>query len=370
MLPAHIAFDTNDIASLFKRYLIELPGGILGSARVYMALKDIHENLRPDPAHRVQTVSKEQAVMIAMCISSIASPYRVKLICAVFGLLAMVGRSTMKAEDQLEKDVENLRSEFMTYRALGVCFSPALLGDMAETLKHDAASGDGSLDMIAEIPGPQANSVSQYQLLLSQAQNVAQSDAKIVEMIIVRWKMICSCLKMMGTIQREHDAVLIEKKQRPSGQLSHSRSGSDLFLRLSEINPSNTTSIRQSIHAIGNRTTDEAQLVEDQARREESQYISHGVPSRPVIATDDVPFALGDPFECQPPTRRPTKESLLAEKRRCCDWGAEWDEATEAREKAKDDSKVLKEEKEEKQEEKKEEEEGQPALYFDYGCRR
>ena len=337
ILPAHIRCDAHDIASLFKRYLIKLPGGILGSARVYLALKDIHENLKPDPRFPVQTGFQKQAIMIAICISSITSPYRVKLICAVFGLLALVGRATVKAEDQVGKDVKDPRSELMTYRALGVCFGPALLGDMAEALKQEVAAEDSNLDVLPEEPG----SMSHYQVLLDQAQEMAKAHARIVETIILRWKMVSCCLKTMGTIQVEHEAVLMEKKQGLSGELGHRHSGSDLFLRLFEICPSNTTSIRQSVETRAEETANHAEVIEDQVDRRESRSVSHIATSREVNEVENVPAALRDPFEYQSSSRRPAREPFVAEKRRCHDWSIQWDEAAEKRGKAGSDSSIL-----------------------------
>lgn len=91
-LPEHIRCDVHDVASAFKKFLSGLPGGILGSLKLLDAFVSIHSQLHGDPELMRTKQSKVRARLIALAIATLKSQYRRELICAVFGLLCMIGR--------------------------------------------------------------------------------------------------------------------------------------------------------------------------------------------------------------------------------------------------------------------------------------
>lgn len=94
-LPEHINCDVHDVASAFKKFLSGLPGGILGSLRLFDALISIQTQLCGDPEWTRTKQSKVRARLIALAIFTLKSQYRRDLICAVFGLLCIIGRLSL-----------------------------------------------------------------------------------------------------------------------------------------------------------------------------------------------------------------------------------------------------------------------------------
>ncbi|KAI1173701.1 hypothetical protein F4777DRAFT_580701 [Nemania sp. FL0916] len=128
-LPAHIRCNAHDIASTFKRFLAGLPGGILGSLPLFDALVAIHSQLQADAESHWTKQSKLRARLIALAIGTVGSQYQRELICAVFGLLCLVGRAAENAprEDDCGRPLPT--GELMGYNALGIVFGPLLIGD-------------------------------------------------------------------------------------------------------------------------------------------------------------------------------------------------------------------------------------------------
>lgn len=129
-LPVHIKADVHDVASAFKRLLSGLPGGILGSLTLFDAMVSIHSQLNGDPEATRTKQTKLRARMIALAIGSLRSQLRRELICAVFGLLCLIGRVAEIAprEDKFGRPLPT--ADLMGYNALGIVFGPLLVGDL------------------------------------------------------------------------------------------------------------------------------------------------------------------------------------------------------------------------------------------------
>ncbi|PHH73841.1 hypothetical protein CDD82_5246 [Ophiocordyceps australis] len=131
-LPLHIAHSVHDVASTFKRLLSVLPGGILGSLALLDALVAIYSQLNGEPEFPRTKQTKVRARLIALAIGTVKSHFRRELICAVFGLLSLIGRAAEVAPREDDEGRPLPTSDLMGYGALGIVFGPLLVGNMLE----------------------------------------------------------------------------------------------------------------------------------------------------------------------------------------------------------------------------------------------
>ncbi|KAK1688007.1 RhoGAP domain-containing protein [Colletotrichum godetiae] len=144
-LPSHINAGAQDVASAFKKLLSALPGGILGSLPIFDALVAIHSQLRGEPELSRTKETKLRARLIAMAIGTIKSHFRRELICAVFGLLSLIGRAAETAAREDEQGRPLPTSDLMGYAALGIVFGPLLVGDLLDSYTMKLANPSSGL---------------------------------------------------------------------------------------------------------------------------------------------------------------------------------------------------------------------------------
>jgi RhoGAP domain len=151
-LPEHIRCDVHDVASAFKKFISGLPGGILGSLSLFDSLISIQTQLQSDPEWTRTKQSKVRARLIALAIFTLRSHYRRELICAVFGLLCMIGRAaeTSRREDDRGRPLPT--SDLMGYGPLGIVFGPLLVGDLLEDYTMRLANPHGGLILLPISP--------------------------------------------------------------------------------------------------------------------------------------------------------------------------------------------------------------------------
>lgn len=125
-LPTHFNYTIQDVASTFKKFLSTMPGGILGSLKVFDVFIAIHSQVRTDPKHEHAT----RARLIALAVGTVQSHLRRELICAVFGLLSFLGNAAENATKTDENGKVTGSSNLMNYEALGIVFGPLLVGDL------------------------------------------------------------------------------------------------------------------------------------------------------------------------------------------------------------------------------------------------
>lgn len=122
-LPNHIDCTVHDVASVFKKMVGGLPGGLLGSTSLFQALRSIVvvEGGQPD--------STQKARLVALALRCVDSRWRMSIICATIGLVARIGEETASA-------VASGRApqDAMSYQALGVVLGPTLLGESIEEI--------------------------------------------------------------------------------------------------------------------------------------------------------------------------------------------------------------------------------------------
>ncbi|KAM0471914.1 hypothetical protein ACHAPX_009050 [Trichoderma viride] len=129
-LPVHITHTIHDVASTFKRHLSRLPGGILASPTLFNAMVVIHEKLDGPSTLPSAYRAWLRARLIALAIDSIKSRCIRHVICAVFGLLNMIGRITeLSPKESVDGRPLHPDHQFVNYRGLGVCIGPLLTND-------------------------------------------------------------------------------------------------------------------------------------------------------------------------------------------------------------------------------------------------
>ena len=142
LLPSHIEHTVPDVASFFKRVLIDLPGGLLGSVELFEALRNITMNFEHEHDLSELELASLKAKMTALAISSVTSDYRLYLIQAVLGLVSYLGHEAQKLQAETSSaDEDQAASELMDYRSLGVVMGPLLLGNLTDRAVHGSGEG-------------------------------------------------------------------------------------------------------------------------------------------------------------------------------------------------------------------------------------
>ncbi|KAI0457052.1 hypothetical protein F5B21DRAFT_521725 [Xylaria acuta] len=221
-LPSHIRCNAHDIASTFKRFLAGLPGGILGSLSLFDALVAIHSHLQGDPEWHWTKESKLRARLIALAIGTVKSQYQRELICAVFGLLCLVGRVAENTPREDDSGRPLPTGDLMGYNALGIIFGPLLIGDMINNYSMKVADPSAGLVLLpvssprsrkerhkhrrerragrkhAKRPTPSASSSFTVDKI-----HIANS---ITEMLIVHWREVVRQIRSTGSVRTRRSA--------------------------------------------------------------------------------------------------------------------------------------------------------------------
>ncbi|KAI2633891.1 hypothetical protein GGS21DRAFT_117834 [Xylaria nigripes] len=161
-LPTHIKCNTHDVAGTFKRLLAGLPGGILGSLSLFDALVTIHSQLQGDPESYRTKECRLRARLIALAIGTVKSQYQRELICAVFGLLCLVGRIAENAPRENENGHPLPTTDLMGYHALGIVFGPLLVGDLIDSYIMEVANPSAGL-VLLPVSAPRSKKEGHHQ---------------------------------------------------------------------------------------------------------------------------------------------------------------------------------------------------------------
>lgn len=213
-LPGHLNYEVHDVASVFKRFLSGLPGGILqGSISLFEALIAIQSHLHSDPEWTRTKQSKVRARLIALAIGSIRSRLQRELICAVFGLLCMIGRAAELAPREDERGRPLPTSGLMGYGALSIIFGPLLLGDVLDSYDMRFAPGGLITFPIAHpaLPKDGRRVETQRRKFLDEMSYPASRLDKvkvangITEMLIVHWRDVVRHMRGLGILKTTKD---------------------------------------------------------------------------------------------------------------------------------------------------------------------
>ncbi|KAI1130925.1 hypothetical protein F5Y10DRAFT_288352 [Nemania abortiva] len=226
MLPTHIRCNAHDIASTFKKFLAGLPGGILGSLSLFDALVAIHSQLQGNAELHWTKESKLRARLIALAIGTVRSQHQRELICAVFGLLCLVGRAAENAPREDENGHPLPTSDLMGYNALGIVFGPLLIGNMIDNYSMKVADPSAGLVLLPVSPprsrkekhGHKHNHKGKHRHRHRHAKiyarNVPSSLAvdkihianSITEMLIVHWREVVRQIRSTGSVKTRRNA--------------------------------------------------------------------------------------------------------------------------------------------------------------------
>jgi hypothetical protein len=195
------------VASAFKKFISGLPGGILGSLPLFDSLISIQTQLQSDAEWTKTKQSKVRARLIALAIATLRSQFRRELICAVFGLLCMIGRAaeTSRREDDRGRPLPT--SDLMGYGPLGIVFGPLLVGDLLEDYTMRLANPHGGLILLPISPpksrkerkrktksGEEGTSFNTYVDKIKVANG-------ITEMLITHWRDVVRHMKNLSALK-------------------------------------------------------------------------------------------------------------------------------------------------------------------------
>ena len=210
-LPDHIVCDVHDVASAFKRFLSGLPGGILGTLPLFDALVSIHTQLHGDPELTRTKQTKLRARLIALAIATLRSQYRRELICAVFGLLCMVGRAAETARREDDRGRPLPTSDLMGYGPLGIIFGPLLIGDLLDDYTMRLANPHGGLILLPISPPKSRKERKKREKQKSSTMDAGTSfnshvdkikvANSITEMMITHWRDVVRHLKNLSALK-------------------------------------------------------------------------------------------------------------------------------------------------------------------------
>lgn len=96
---------------------------------MFDTLVSVQNQLRPDPEQPTANIHLIRSRLIALAIATLKSQYRRELICAVFGLLSLVGHAANRNSNDGQGEARPL-SELMGYGPLGIVFGPLLIGEL------------------------------------------------------------------------------------------------------------------------------------------------------------------------------------------------------------------------------------------------
>ncbi|KAI9051347.1 hypothetical protein LZ554_004394 [Drepanopeziza brunnea f. sp. 'monogermtubi'] len=206
-LPEHIRCDVHDVGSAFKKFLSGLPGGILGSLHLFNALISIQGQLRGDPELTRTKQSKVRARLIALAIATLRSQYRRELICAVFGLLSMIGRAAEIAPRENERGQPLPTSDLMGYGPLGIIFGPLLVGDLLEDHTMRIANPQGGLVLLPVSPPKsrkerqKKNKAGEAGIAFDNHVDKIKVANSIAEMLITHWRDVVRHMRNLGALK-------------------------------------------------------------------------------------------------------------------------------------------------------------------------
>ncbi|KAK3297587.1 uncharacterized protein B0H64DRAFT_372929 [Chaetomium fimeti] len=220
-LPTHIKTGPHDVASTFKRLLSGLPGGILGSLSLFDALVAIHYELKGEPEFLKTKQTKLRARLIALVIGTVKSRLRRDLICAVFGLLCLIGRAAEKAPREDEHGRPLPTSDLMRYNALGIVFGPLLVGDLLTSYAMqvgDTAPGPALFPATAPNGGKdrRGSKVMEDAQQPSLAVDKVYMANNITEMLITHWREVVRHMRSLGASKPDRDGPQRRAGLRPS----------------------------------------------------------------------------------------------------------------------------------------------------------
>ena len=135
-LPVEITCSINDVASAFKKFLKDVPGGILGSLSLFTSLRELERlpfGLFTDP----DGIKEQRNKLVALAFLSVPCTRRIAIITCTFGTLACLKKDVPKEPGSgmaALPDTGSNGHQIMTSETLATVFAPLLLGDLTEEI--------------------------------------------------------------------------------------------------------------------------------------------------------------------------------------------------------------------------------------------
>lgn len=190
-LPADVPADAHDVASAFKKFLWDIPGGILGSIALFKALRAILTSSLPDaPRNR----------LLALAFLSVKSSRRFDLISAVFGLLNSLKRVDGPLKLQLPFSAGISCQEQMTPRAFGVVFAPLLLGELTQSVDFAVERSPSPKKSIFHLPKPRQPSTLDRTIAIGAEKERITACSSVVETLVASWDDIARQMHFLETV--------------------------------------------------------------------------------------------------------------------------------------------------------------------------
>lgn len=221
-LPTHIKYIVHDVASTFKRFLSGVPGGILGSLALFDALVSIQNQLRTDPDVSIRRQTLIRSRLIALAIATLKSQYRRELICAVFGLLSMIGYAT-ETNYSAECRETLPATELMGCGQLGIVFGPLLIGDLLDNYNMRVPNPYGGLILLPITPPrsrkerqKSSKSIHNTLTLTTRLDKIKVANC-LTEMLIIHWRDVVDYLKSSQALKvvRKNRSIGADASKRP-----------------------------------------------------------------------------------------------------------------------------------------------------------
>jgi len=212
-LPEHIQCNVHDVASAFKKFLAGLPGGILGKSWLFDAFLSIYSQLDAEAESMRTKQSRVRARLIALAIATVAPRHQRELICAVLGLLSMIGREAETAPREDEHGRPLPTSDLMGYGALGIVFGPLLIGDLLDNHDLCRTGLQSSLVFIQRSPPKSSRGKHKKNKNADDSTTLLQDTDKIrivnsiTEMLITHWRGVVRHMKnleALNSIEQHH----------------------------------------------------------------------------------------------------------------------------------------------------------------------
>lgn len=182
-----------------------LPGGILGSLSLFDALVAIHSQLKGDPEFTRTKQTKLRGRLIALAVGTVRSQFRRELICSVFGLLCLIGRTAEKAPREDEDGRPLPTADLMGYNALGIVFGPLLVGDLINSYTMKLADPGAGLVLFPITP-PRTRKEKQKAKAIEEDSRIQSVDKihvanAITEMLITHWREVVKHMRSLGVLR-------------------------------------------------------------------------------------------------------------------------------------------------------------------------
>ena len=178
-LPAHLHYELNDVACLFKRIIISLPGGLFGSPALYKAMAEIQARFdeKPGPSRMI-----DQARLIASAIDTIDAPYRKPLVIGFLGLVSIIGHETEETDEP----------ERMNYRSLARVLAPILLGLSPADFQDSERDGTNP-----QLAAKSTDSKITLPPAMDKSKDLYKNAIVVLEMLITSWQKVVEQLRLI-----------------------------------------------------------------------------------------------------------------------------------------------------------------------------